>query len=188
MSIDLVVPPPPVFGGQVSGTKSGVYYFLGPTASTATLSNQVLRTTPVRFPKAVTLSKVGAEVTIAGDAGSVFRIGLWADDGNGYPGVLVSEIGTIAGDSATVQEISIALALGAGGYHIGGVVQGVTVTTPTFRTAASVLGTGGAAANTSSQFASLGFQQTGVSGALPDPFGSTAASVGAMARFFWKVL
>jgi hypothetical protein len=115
---------------------SGFYYFTNPTVTvgtSATLGVGTARLTPFVVPSSVTLSRVGAEVVTAGDAGSKYRLGLYADSG-GLPGELVADFGTINGDSNTVQEITISQALSPGLYWMCGVVQVVTTTQPTMRT------------------------------------------------------
>lgn len=121
---------------QILGTlRSGYYYWLGPnnTPTAATTGTGTLRLCPVVIPKAVTVTRIVGEVTIAGDAGSKVRYGIYADDGNGLPGALVLDAGTILGDSVAVQEITVSQALPAGVYWVGGVAQIVTTTQPTIK-------------------------------------------------------
>ena len=93
--------------------KSGLYYHtLQPQSGTATATPTagVLYVAPFFVPSAVTLIRIGAEVTTGGSAGAVVRLGIWSDTGSGYPGALVLDAGTIDGTSATVQEITISQA------------------------------------------------------------------------------
>lgn len=138
-----------------------------------------LRLFPWLVDGPLSLDRVGAEVTVAGDAGSKFRLGIYADNGYGYPGALVVDAGTINGDSVTVQEIPISLALAPGVYWIGGVTQVVTTTQPTIRTvnayaAPVMLGTG--TTLPAAGQGGCGYVQSGISGALPTSF-STAVSI-----------
>lgn len=170
--------------------QSGRYYFAPNAtlaATSATLGNGSLRVMPFYLPNAVTLSRIGAEVTAAGDAGSTIRLGIYADDGTGRPGNRVIDAGTIAADSATVQEIVIALALAAGIYWIGGAVQGVTVTQPTVRTSSTmVLGVDAGTVIPAAGNTDAAMIVGGVTAALPASFGA-AAPAGSSPRCFVKV-
>lgn len=115
--------------------QSGRYYFCPNTTSTTTsaLANTSLRAVPFFVPSPVLLSKIGAEVTSAGEAGSKYRLGIYADDGTGRPGSLVVDAGQIAGDSATVQELDISVRVGPGWYWAAGAAQSAPTTPPTMR-------------------------------------------------------
>lgn len=67
---------------------------------------------PIVTDQAMTITRLGVEVTSAGGAGSVVRLGIYADS-SGLPGSLVLDAGTINGTSATYQEITISQALSA---------------------------------------------------------------------------
>jgi hypothetical protein len=67
---------------------------------------------PIVTDQAMTITRLGVEVTSAGGAGSVVRLGIYADS-SGLPGSLVLDAGTINGASATYQEITISQALSA---------------------------------------------------------------------------
>lgn len=171
---------------------SGRYYFLPPFASvttSATMGVATLRAVPFWVPNRVTLSRLGAEITSAGDAGSKLRLGIYADDGTGRPGALVIDAGQINGDSATVQELTISQVLRPGVYFACSVVQSVTTTQPTVRTVSpqgllpnTDAGTSipGAAAT------AVGFSQSSVTAALPSVWTGTATS-GSVPRIFGKV-
>jgi hypothetical protein len=154
--------------------RSGYYYHLGPqgTTGTGTLTTAVLRLTPIIIPKAITISRMFAEVTSGGDVGSTLRLGIYADDGSGLPGALVLDAGTVNGNSVAVQEVTISQALAAGTYWVGAVAQNVTTTQPTVRTVSGQpevnvpAGTSLPAAN-NTVFA---VNMTGVTGALPSTF------------------
>jgi hypothetical protein len=171
---------------------SGLYYFTNQANSvttSATLGVGTLRVSPFYVPNTVTLSRIGAEVTSAGEAGSKFRLGVYADSGSGYPGALVLDAGTINGDSNTVQEISIDQALQPGMYWIGGAVQVVATTQPTMRVFNAVtfppiaIGT---SAPTAGQLV-VCYQQGSVTGALPATFTATISGATPVARTHVKV-
>lgn len=167
---------------------AGQYLFpVSPFASgtSAALNNGNLKLAPWLLPRTLKLDRMGSDVATIGDAGSLFRIGLYADNGNAYPGALILDAGTILGDSATVQDITVALTLAPGLYWIGGAVQAVTVTQPTMRTASNwtppvPMGTG-TSLPTAGQNAA-GYNQTAVTGALPANFTATPVSSGNVAR------
>lgn len=85
---------------------------------------------PLLIEKACTVDRIGLEVTGAGAATCVIRLGIYADDG-GVPGSLIIDAGTIDGTSATYQEITISQALSVGRIWLT-CVQQVTGT-PTVR-------------------------------------------------------
>jgi hypothetical protein len=175
----------PAFGGFVSG-----YYYQATmsqgTATTATSGVGVLRVAPMYVGHKITLAKLAAEVTVIGDAGSLVRICIYADNGSGYPGSLVLDAGTIPGDSVAVSEITVTQKLTPGLYWVGLVVQNVTTTQPTIRTATSLLPgipipitTG--AVPTGAQLPANGYVCLNVTGAAPSTFaagGSTSSVLG----------
>jgi hypothetical protein len=102
--------------------------------ASASLGVGSLRVAPWLLERTTALTRLAAEVTIVGEAGSKIRLGIWGDDGTGYPGALVVDAGQINGDSATVQEATINVTLTPGTYWLGAAVQTVTTTQPTVRT------------------------------------------------------
>lgn len=172
--------------------QSGRYYSPGRGASLSTsviLGNGSMRAYPAYVPNAVTLSRIGSEITGAGDAGSKLRLGIYTDDGTGRPGSLVIDAGTIAGDSVAVQEITISQALGSGVFWFVAVVQIVTVTQPTVRTTQPPSGWGdvGVAAPGAGQEDRMFAFAAGVTGALPASYTPTANTGGGAAAIFVKV-
>lgn len=172
---------------------TGNYYFTAsPSAvsTSATLGNGSLRLAPWVVPNAVTVVRVGTDIATAGEAGSKFRIGIYADNGGGYPGALVVDAGQINGDSNTAQELTVSTALTAGLYWIGGAVQSAPTTQPAVRIASSNVALIAVTTGTSmpaAAAATSGFLQTSVSGALPDPFTATPAAANLVPRIFVKV-
>lgn len=172
--------------------KTGNYYFTASpnTSGSTTLGTGNLRLTPWPVPNTVTLTRIGAEVIAAGDAGCKFRLGIYADDGSGYPGALVLDAGTIAGDAATAQEIVISQALSPGLYWVGGASQIITTTGPTMRTVNTALAMPTlrlGATMPSAAAVSFGFTQPSVTGALPANYTSTVTVTTAAPRVFVKV-
>lgn len=176
----------------VGSLQSGMYYFTSSPSggsTSSTLGNGLLRLTPFLVPNACRISRIGGDVSAAGEAGSKLRLGIYADDGTGYPGQLVLDAGPIAGDSATVQEITVNQALAAGVYWIGGVVQSATTSQPTVRIQSgwhSPIPMRSPSLPTASAGVS-GFSQASVTGALPPVFTSSVTTAGAAPRVFIKV-
>jgi hypothetical protein len=177
----------PVQGNPVP---AGQYIFAGggqSPSTSAALGTGNLRVFPWFLPHAATLTQIGAEITAIGDAGSKFRLGIYADTGAFAPGALILDAGTIAGDSATVQQIAISQAAGPAILWVGGAVQVVTTTQPTVRT----FGPGPYSlvypAIPGVNQAVAGWIHNGtVSGALPGTFLTTGGNAGAVPRIFVK--
>jgi hypothetical protein len=173
---------------------SGRYYYTHAHSSngltvSSTLTNGTLRLVPWIVPNAVSVSVIGGEVTSGGDAGSKLRLGVYADDGTCYPGRLLLDAGTIAGDSATVQDIAVNLQLVPGLYWIGGVVQLVTVTQPTVRAStmpSPVLLSPGTSTPAAGQNLN-GYSQGSVTGALPGVFNSSITVSSTSPRIHVKI-
>lgn len=176
---------------------SGQYFFPSSqqTASTSpTLGNGALRLSPFALSSRVVISRVGGEITAIGDVGSKLRIGIYADNGQNYPGALLLDAGQIAGDSATVQEITLgsSLMLNPGIYWAGGAVQAVTTTQPTVRTLSGGSSQGMLIAMTAipgAGAAAAGYSTGGVTGALPGTYPAlgTANAGGTSPRLFLRV-
>jgi hypothetical protein len=115
----------------------GMYAYAGASAnvgSANTLSNNTGRAFPIYIPHDVTLTRIGAEVVTIGQAGSKYRLAIYADTGGFLPGTLVLDAGQIAGDVAGFAELTISQFLSAGVYWLEGTVQLGATTQPTMRT------------------------------------------------------
>jgi hypothetical protein len=166
------------------GYISGQYYFCNSMSQATTIATPTLnrvRVSPFIVSAPLTISKLFAEFTVAGDAACILRLGVWRDDGQGRPGVLLFEAGSIslgsgnAGTVATggtpgVYEIPVSQTILPGMYWVGGVPQG-GATQPTLRAVNffqgmaptfTPVGTSLPAAN----YLGGGFYLDGVSGAL----------------------
>lgn len=170
--------------------QSGRYYFEpapSGVSTTAASGNGTLRCASSYIPNTATLVRLGAEVTIVGEAGSKVRLCVYGDDGTGRPGSLVVDGGQIAGDSATVQEVTVSSAVGPGRYWFCGGVQSAPTTQPTIRTSVNTslpADTGTTLPGASA--ISGGFTMTGVSGACSGTFtvaGSTGTLIRLLARY-----
>jgi hypothetical protein len=80
-------------------------------------SRNVIRFTPFIVSETTTFDKLGMEITGAGTAGSVVSLGIYNSSG-GLPTTVNTDGGTIAGDSATNQEVIISTTLNPGLYYL----------------------------------------------------------------------
>jgi hypothetical protein len=184
------------------GYVSGNYYYCNSIQANGSgaLTNGTVRVSPWIVTQSITVTRLFAEFVVAGDAASVYRLGIWNHDATtGKPGTLVLDAGSIstgtgnAGTVATggtpgVYEITISQALSPGLYWVGGVTQGVTSTQPTIRVVSSAnilitapLGTSLPSAGATA----VAFAVGGVTGAL----GNLTAAISAVAppRIGFKV-
>lgn len=169
--------------------RAGLWYPSLPCTGIGTnaLPNQVLRLTPMDVPLALTLTGLAIEVTSAGDASCVSRLGIYADDGTGYPGALVLDAGTVAADSTGVKTITISQALTTGRYWVGAATQGAATVQPTIRTPASAMVSIGQSATPGTSSSNIAYTQSSVSGALPGTFTTSVAAAGQAPRIYVQV-
>lgn len=152
----------------------------GSASTNGAVGTGSLKLLPWLVTRPFSIDRIGGEITTVGDVGSLLRLGIYADNGNAYPGVLLLDAGTIAGDSATVQQITCALALAPGLYWIGGAVQSVTTTQPTIRVNGTWTPPVTLAVSTTlpaTNATSLGYSMSGVTGALPASFSATVSAI-----------
>lgn len=83
--------------------------------ATVAIAMGVIRYLPFVVPKTITLDRIGIEISGAGTAASVLRIGIY-NSSNTLPSTLNIDAGTILGDSATMQSITINKTLLPGMY------------------------------------------------------------------------
>jgi hypothetical protein len=126
----------------VSGNYYGIGFATGIT-TTASSGNGNLRLSQWVVTDSITVTRLAMSFTVAGDANSVYRIGIFNHDAaTGKPSTLVLDAGTIstgtgnAGTVATggtpgIYELTVSQALTPGWYWVGAVIQGVSVTQPT---------------------------------------------------------
>jgi hypothetical protein len=128
----------------------------------------------------ITIKAFGVNVVTAGAATSLYRMGIYNDDGSGYPGTLVVDSGQVDCTTTGAKSITLgtSLVLPAGLYWIGGVAQGtsggqtITITGGSLDfipgyVYASLTTTISAPASTHS------YTQSAVTGALPGTFSTT---------------
>lgn len=86
-------------------------------------------TYPVVFTESHTFQAMGFSVNTIGTTGSVAHLGIYADNGSGYPGALVQDLGTVATTTVGVQTITASITLSAGVlYWLVCVPQGAPTT------------------------------------------------------------
>lgn len=145
---------------------AGWYYGPGGGRSALALTQNQLNYVPFWVGEAVTLDRIGCEVTTLA-AASVVRLGIYGDTGGGLPGALLLEAaGTIDAGVGGAAELTISQALTPGLHWLAAVAQGGT---PALRvvTGALVPGPGNTLGATTGSSAPAGVYQTGVTGALP---------------------
>lgn len=170
--------------GLVRGSVSGYYYTplaAGGVAAT-TRTNGVMYAIPIYFNRPLVLDRIGVDVTIAGGAGSLIRLGIYNSSATnaGAPGTLLLDAGTVDSTGTGLLEITISQAVSAGTYWLIAVPQGTPTPEPTIRcSGGDMLGVGfstGTIVTTGT--ATTGFTYSGVTGALPTPYvvGGTTGS------------
>lgn len=177
--------------GQVNGTLSSAFagggvastgFFHGPaggTPATAARAQGVLEAIPLEVQAGVTIDQLRTEVTVAGEAGSVIRMGVYRDNGAGAPGALLLDGGTVAADTVGVKTIT-----GLAGVAPGGLLwlvrasQLCPTTPPTVRTFSGGMARPVPKNGLTTTYG--GFSSgTNVPGALPAAFGVASGSGGA---------
>lgn len=176
------LPPVPSYSPSVG---AGRYFFPVNTATSTTSASVgvgTLRLTAWLNPIDITIDRIGGEIVsgTTADAGAKVRLGIYNDNGFAYPGSLFLDAGQIAGDSVTVQDITISNTfIPAGLYWIGGTVQSVVTTQPTVRTISNyhppvtILGSTSAPTVGS---AWTSYSMSSVTGAFPGTFSSTVST------------
>jgi hypothetical protein len=107
-----------------------------------------------------------------GGAGAVVRLGIYADTGNGAPGTLILDAGTISGTAVATSAITISQTLTPGLYWLAAVSQVAACTMSQLTTTYTGFGTLTTAAAVSSP-APTGYTSASITGALPTPFVAT---------------
>lgn len=155
------------------------------TSTSNTLGNGTGRFTPWVVTRPTAITNLAAEVTAAGDVGSVVRLGIYSDDGTGYPGALLLDAGTIPGDAIAVAAVTVSITLTPSLYWVGGVVQGVTTTQPTMRTVAvdllGAIAISTAATPPANVPGGVGYVGFGMTGALPATWPTASTNITAQA-------
>lgn len=140
----------------------------------------VTNSTTAVMSAAATASVSGQSVTLSA---SMVRLVVYADNGNGFPGALQFDAGTIDGSSATYQEITINQTLPAGIWWVGGAAQGGQ---PTIRTVAGMIMPTHFRAGTDTNLG--GFTHSAIPNAAPANFTATAVTGSSAPRVMLRVV
>lgn len=134
------------------------------------------------FPPGTVLAEITENVTTAGTAGAVRRLGAYAHDAStGRPGSLLWDGGTYDATTTGFKTIVISGGLtltSAYGVWLGGATQGAAGTRPVI-TGVNAHQTAVSQATAGSVAILVGYEQTSVTGALPGTFTATPNLVGA---------
>lgn len=114
--------------------RSGLWYFThGLTRTTASTINERVYLSPLVVHKsAQAFDRIGMDVTTAGNAGSVIRLGIYGDTA-GTPTALVTDAGTIDAATTGLKSIVISVTLQPGIYWLATVAQASATTAPACR-------------------------------------------------------
>ena len=147
---------------------SGYYYGPGGGRTTGAVAAGTITFAPFWVGTPASFTRIGTEVTTAGAAGSLLRLGIYRDAGNGLPGNLVLDAGTIDAATTGAKELTIAQTLAPGLYWLTVLSE---VGSPSVRTVSGVgltpVGAGSLATATGTQ-GQAGHYNTGLAaGSLP---------------------
>lgn len=176
--------------GSLSTLQPGRYSSVSGNATTSAAQlNTHMRALPFVITANCAIDRVGFEVTTAGQASSILRCGIYGDNGNGFPGSLLVELGTKPVDSVAVLEyMLLPLRLKPGIYWLAGALQGAASTPPTLRVATEVpFGAPAESAANAIGSTPRGLTTSGVTGGLPAVFPADAVITGVVPRFCWRI-
>jgi hypothetical protein len=152
--------------------------------------NTTLVLSPYWFPYGTQIVNLGEWINTAGAASSVRRLGVYADNGSMYPGSLILDAGTAASTATGFTSLTAgpfsALTV-SGLVWIGGATQ-VATGTVVVGTAANVPGISGGSGTPPTGTSHMGgYQETGVTGALPSTFTATRSVSNSAPRTYFKI-
>lgn len=152
-------------------------YITVPRVTTATFrfADGDARAEPFDVDEQAALDRIAVSITDAGTSGAEVRLGLYDDDGDGSPGALIVDAGTVDGTTAGDKAITISETVGPGRIWMVAVNQGGASTTPQLRyVSASAFPKAGSLSKVVGSDDQIAVVKTGLTGALPDPWGSTS--------------
>lgn len=163
--------------------KTGYYHFplsfVLATNGAVTLDR--MTAVPLWLPPGVTADRITCHVGTAGSAGSVVRLGIYNPGSDGLPGTRRLDAGTVDSASTGQKEITLSHALPTDGGLVWMVAAPQVAAPSLYRLGAgTILPSGHPTPDAST--AVVGFYLDGVTGALPDPFGTPTGSLSAGAR------
>lgn len=169
------------------------YFFpVSPHASATSVALGVgnLRALPWLVDQPLSIWRMGAEVTVAGEAGAHLRLGIYADTGQGGPGALLVDVGQLDAATTGRKRADFAtLRLNPGVVWLAAVVQDVVTTQPTVGTVTQwepqILIP--SATEPIANAAAVGVVASGVTAALPTTFPAFSSS-GLAVRPYLRVI
>ena len=99
------------------------FYTVSASATLAMVAD-TLYLTPFFVARAMTIDRLAIQVTTAGAAGKIARLGIYKNSTNIYPGDLVIDAGTVAVDAIAVVAATINQVLTKGLYFMAAVSDG----------------------------------------------------------------
>jgi hypothetical protein len=182
-------PNPTLAGAYPLTFASGRYYGLPGVGggSGVTFTNQRQFFLPFYVPKSTAFDRICVNITVAGEAGSVVRLGIYVDNGSGAPGALTVDGGTVAGDGAAAfKTVTIALTL-QGLYWLSCCVQAAAGTQPTMTRYLNGAPQwfSWAIGGTTTAFSDLALTKDSISGAFSDPAGAVTLTAGISIPSIW---
>jgi hypothetical protein len=153
--------------------RPGNYYGQPASATTGVPGEATLELMALWVPPGARIDQIAEEVTVAGSAGALRRLGIYADAGDGRPGgPPLLDAGTYDASTVGVKLIDLAaiFAFPAPGlYWVGGETQGAAATRPTIRRNNSAVWPGFGSLAVASYLSSFmgGYQNSGGQGGLP---------------------
>lgn len=131
----------------------------------AALANGNLFCCPIWVPDPLTALSLSVNVTKAGSAGALIRLGIYTDSGNFYPGALLLDAGTVAATALGIKTAAIELKLVPGLYWLAAASQGEAAEQPEV---ACLQGQAEPLPTNGPTFATInGFYESGITGILP---------------------
>lgn len=143
---------------------------VGAAASSAlSTAADALDVYPFPVPYTMSFDRIGVNVATAGAAGAKARLGIYADNGQVYPGALVLDAGEVALDSTGAKSITINVTLQPGLYWLARIQNSVGTMPQIYgMDSAAVLSLG--IDDSLSGRPATGFRASVAYGPLPDPF------------------
>lgn len=153
--------------------KSGRYYSQdGGSRDTAVMGASTVAFAPLYVEDALTIDRLAIDVTVASTAGGKARLGIYNDDGTGYPNALLLDGGTVAADAAATPEATVGPYTLPRGLYWLAVRSDASATSPTVRRLTQPQPpSGSTSASGAAQGNLVGYAQGGLSAgdALPNP-------------------
>ncbi|HEX8693389.1 MAG TPA: hypothetical protein VF746_13275 [Longimicrobium sp.] len=157
-----------IYGALHQRFASGEYYHsYSPGLSSANVSANTLRAAPFYVPVRTAFDRIACEVATFA-ASSVVRLGVYADGGDGKPGALLFEAGTVDSTSNGVKAITISQTLDPGVYWLAAQPEGATVGLRNFTALGAFLARNATFGTTTHN----GYSVASAAGSLPSSFGA----------------